>query len=558
MWGGARRDRLLIIVPVFVFTCCGGGCGGGAGGGVQPPPLIEDFAIHLSTSSATITQGDSSAPISVSITPLNGFSGDVSVALSGLPAGLTSNPASPFSVSTSQSISVILGAASDAPVGQFSISALATSGTLSHAAPLSLTVQSGVALNLSRSAYVRTDSVVLLDAPPGEPHRRHIVFDAAGDRFFVANQAMNRVDVVSASSSALLASIDVPAATSVDLSTDGSTLWVGTALEQLLAIDTHSLQVKQRIPVAGLIPIPGVVFNRPVELVTAPGGKLWVRLRQPAVAQSLLAFWDPATNIFTNLTPSAPAIFQKGLGVKARSGDSRFVFAGANDTSGEAVLLDSFGNVVAGPQVLGAGTITFGALNADGSHAAALLSTGSAQQLLLLDARLNLLASYSTSGATSVLFSRDGQTIYLAEALGNGRVITALSASNLQIAGQIPDLPVAGVPSVLEAVDSGELLCALSNRGVSFLDASQFVTLTAPAPLFAGAPVALPAEGANSGGTAVTLSGTDFSGNATVRYGSQNAVTAGNVSSSQLQSASPATHVHPERMRVSEERSPVF
>jgi hypothetical protein len=103
--------------------------------------------------------------------------------------------------------------------------------------------------------------------------------------------------------------------------------------------------------------------------VTTPTGELFVRLHQPSVAQWLLALWDPASNVFyTNLTTSAPSVFQNGLGVMARSGDHSRLFAGANDTSGEAVLFDSSGNVLAGPQVLSAGTIAFAALNADGGR----------------------------------------------------------------------------------------------------------------------------------------------------------------------------------------------
>jgi hypothetical protein len=75
------------------------------------------------------------------------------------------------------------------------ISAQATSGSISHSAPLSLTIQSGVAANVPRSAFLRDDSVAVVDTPSGEPRRRQIVYDAMGKRFFVANSAMNRVEV---------------------------------------------------------------------------------------------------------------------------------------------------------------------------------------------------------------------------------------------------------------------------------------------------------------------------------------------------------------------------
>jgi hypothetical protein len=89
-----------------------------------------------------------------------------------------------------------------------------------------------------KSSFVRTDSVKGIDAPASEPHRRHTVYDAAGKGFFVANGAMNRVDVLSPSSAAPLASIDVPGASSVDLSPDGATLWVGSLPGWVPSLDT--------------------------------------------------------------------------------------------------------------------------------------------------------------------------------------------------------------------------------------------------------------------------------------------------------------------------------
>ncbi len=534
MWGGARQSLLVSLAAAISFTGCGGGNGGEGGGGVQPPPPAPDFSISVTPSSVTVTQSDTNST-AVSITPENGFTGTVTVTLTGVPSDITTNPVSPFTVTSGQPISIIFGAAPNASTGNFSLSALGTSGSLSHSSPLALTIQAGVVQNLSHTTYLRTDTVGLLDNPVGEPHRRHIIYDSAGQRFFAANQAMNRVDVLSGSGNSVMAAIDAPGATSLDLSTDGATLWVATALEQILAVDTQSLQIKRRYPVAGVIPIPGVVFNRPTELVATPGGKLLVRLRQPAVAQSLLALWDPASNTATNLTPSAPAVFQKGLGVMARSGDHNRLFAGANDNSGEAVLFDGSGNVLAGPQALTTGAILFAALNADGSRIAVLAGATGNPTLLLFDSHFNWLGSYTSVSATGLVFSPDGQTLYVAEALGSGRVITALSYNNLQKMGQVPDLTIAGVPSLIEDINASQVLCGLSNRGVSFLDVSQFVALNSPAPVFAASPVAQPSEGSNTGGTSITLGGANFSGNASIRFGSQSAIGANSVSNSQIQ-----------------------
>jgi hypothetical protein len=109
-----------------------------------------------------------------------------------------------------------------------------------------LTIQPGPLLNAPKSSFVRNDFVGSVDAPAGEPHRRHIVYDAVGKRFFAANGAMNRVDVLSTASATVLTCIDVPGASSVDLSPDGATLWVGSAVKYAFAVSTQNLQVTQR------------------------------------------------------------------------------------------------------------------------------------------------------------------------------------------------------------------------------------------------------------------------------------------------------------------------
>jgi len=487
----------------------------------------------------SLPQGGTSAPVTVSVTPENGFAGNVQVTLSGIPSGIISNPASPFSVAAGQNVAVVFGAAFNASTGQFPVTAQGSSGSLSHSSDLSLSIQAGTAQNLPRSIYVRNDSVLLLDSPAGEPHRRHVVYDAAGKRFFVANRAMNRVEVFASSDASLQSTIDVPGASSVDLSADGATLWVGTALEQILAVNTTSLQVEARYPVAGLTPIPNVVFDRPTEVLSLATGKLLVRLRQPSASEALLALWDPASNLSTNLTPAAPALFQSGVGVMARSGDHTRVIVAANDSSGEMGVFSSSGTLLTGPKALGAGAISFAAANSDGSRFAVVFGAPGVSQVFLLDANLNSLGSYASPSATGIIFSRDGQTLFVAEPFGNGHVVTALSVPNLPKLGQIPDLVVEGIPTILEDADETQLLVGLSNRGLNFLDAANPTTLPQNAPVFASAPVAQPAEGSNAGGASIALNGSNFSSNPQVRFGLQSAVNATAESSTQLQVTSP-------------------
>jgi hypothetical protein len=532
---GVHNSAFLIASFVIFLS----GCGGGGGGGAQPPPPQPDFTIGLSTATVSIAQGSSSAPVSVTVTGLNGFSGSVSVTVSGAPTGVTSNPASPFSVSAGQPVSVIIGASPNAAAGQFNLSAQASSGSLSHSAPLSLTIQSGVALNLPRSTFLRNDSVAGADSPADEPRRRQIVYDASGKRFFVANSAMNRVEVYSDTNPSLLSVTDAPAASSVDLSTDGATLWVGTNTEELLALSAASLQVIGRYPMAGISPIPGEVFNRPREALALATGKLAVRLRQSAASESLLALWDPTSNTATDLTPRAPAVFQNGLGVMARSSDRTRLLAASNDSSGGAVVLDANGSVVGGPQVLGSGKIISLAANSDGSRFAALISAAGVQQVGLLDGLLNSLGSYPATNAIGIVFSRDGQTLYVSEAFGNGRVITALAVSNLQKLGQVSDLAVQGIPTAVEEMDDSQFAWGRGNRGLGMIDVSSPAMLPLPAPSLASAPAVLPAEGPNAGGTLLSIGGVNFPAGAQIRFGAQTPITASVTGGSQMRVTSP-------------------
>ncbi len=74
-------------------------------------------------------------------TALNGFTGNVSVALSGLPAGVTANPAS-LSLTPGTPQSVTLTAGNNAPAGSANVVFTGTSGSLTHTATLALTVSS--------------------------------------------------------------------------------------------------------------------------------------------------------------------------------------------------------------------------------------------------------------------------------------------------------------------------------------------------------------------------------------------------------------------------------
>ena len=156
------------------------------------------------------------------------------------------------------------------------------------------------------------------------------------------------------------------------------------------------------------------------------------------------------------------------------------------------------------------------AANSNGSQLAALINAAGGQQVMLFDTALNSLGSYAATNAAGIVFSRDGQTLYVSEVFGNGRVITALSAGGLQKLGQVSDLAVQGIPTAIEEMDDSQLAWGRGNRGIGVIDVSSPTALPLPAPVLASAPAALPAEGPNAGGTSVTINGSNFPAGAVV------------------------------------------
>ncbi|MGB9465933.1 MAG: IPT/TIG domain-containing protein [Candidatus Acidiferrum sp.] len=501
------------------------GCGGGSSS-IQPPsppPPQPDFSIGFSQNSVNVQQGATSPAVNLSVNSLNGFTGSVQMTLSGLPAGVISNPSSPFSLAAGSSVPILFSAAANTGTGSFTVMAEGVNGSLSHPANLGLTIQTGVVTNLSRTAYARTDSTPAMDDPTGEPRHRRIAYDPAHQLVFVANRAMNRVEVFSATNAIRVGQVSIPGASSADLSADGSAVWIGTVTEQVVAIDTSSLQVRARYELTGLQPLPNTLFDRPEELLALSGGNVVMRLRQSQTGEALLALWNPSSNTLTNLTSTEPQLFQNGLGAMARTGDHTKVLVASGDSSGELAVYDSNGNVLAGPHGLGTGTIPLVAANPDGSRLAAVLISNGSSQVLLLDGSLNQLATHASSAVNGVVFSRDGQFLYVSENAAAPPVITSLDGHTLSAIGQVPDLWIVGRRTEIEDVDSTKLLFGIANRGISFVDAANPGSLPATAPTFAGPPSAQPAEGPNAGGTATVLAGQNFEPTAQVLFGSQSA-----------------------------------
>ncbi len=536
-----RLRRCAPDASVALLLLALSGCGGGSSSiqAPPPPPPQPDFSLGFSQNSVNLQQGTTSSAINLSVNPLNGFTGPVQVTLTGLPAGVLSNPQSPFSIAAGASTPILFSAAANAATGNSMLTAEGTSGSLSHPASLSLTIQSGLVATLPRTAYARTDSIPAKDDPSDEPHHRHIAYDPTHQLVFVANRAMNRVEIFSTTTETRVAQVSVSGASSADLSSDGATVWIGTVTEQIAAIDTSSLQVKARYEITGLQPLPNTLFDRPEELLALSSGKLMMRLRQSQTGEGLLALWTPSSNTLANLTFTEPQLFKNGLGAMARTGDQRKVLVAASDGSGELAVYDANGNILGGPHGVGNGTIPLVAANPDGTRYAVVFVSNGASQVLLLDGSFNQLATHASSAVNGLIFSRDGGVLYVSENAASPPVITALDGHGLNALGQVPDLWIAGGRTEIEDVDATKLLFGVANRGLAFVDAANPGSLPAAVPAFAAPPSATPSEGTNAGGTATVLAGQNFEVTANLLFGTQSAPNASVVGKTQIDATSP-------------------
>jgi regulation of enolase protein 1 (concanavalin A-like superfamily)/uncharacterized membrane protein len=101
---------------------------------VNPPP---NFTLSASPSSLTVTQGSSGAS-TITVNPLNGFNGSVSLSASGLPNGVTPgfSPGSTTGTST-----LTLTASGTATTGTVTVTVAGTSGSLTKTTTISLTIR---------------------------------------------------------------------------------------------------------------------------------------------------------------------------------------------------------------------------------------------------------------------------------------------------------------------------------------------------------------------------------------------------------------------------------
>ena len=143
--------RILLRVLAVGLALVAAGCGTHTAATLTTNPSGPNFSLSVSVSALTITAGGGGESVSVTENGLGGFTGPVSVALSGLPAGVAPIPTG-LTLTAGIPQTVTLTAAASATIGTSTITFTGTSGSVARTATVALTVDApGKALDFSLS-----------------------------------------------------------------------------------------------------------------------------------------------------------------------------------------------------------------------------------------------------------------------------------------------------------------------------------------------------------------------------------------------------------------------
>jgi hypothetical protein len=320
-----------LTIVFLAMTACGGG------GGSQTPPPTPDFSLAVSPTSQTVNAG-ASAVVSLSANPISGFSSQVGIQVMGLPSGVSVSPSN-ISLVPGTTQPVTFTAAANAATGTATVTFTGTSGSLTHTARLTLTVNSAFSGGPGRNRYLRSDATTPYFA---WLNQHWTVFHPGTSRFFVTDPYSGRVFVFDATSETEIGSILIPGAYGIDETPDHSTLYVGTLIGDVYAVDPVAMTVAKRYIASEIGPYGFEAFSA---LVMADGrlALLGAQGGIPSVdGSSAFAIWNPADNSIilygaTGLIQGLPVpcgAFMGNIGGFALTADRSTIMLGSIDSDG--------------------------------------------------------------------------------------------------------------------------------------------------------------------------------------------------------------------------------
>ncbi len=404
-------------------------------------------------SSASIQFGTSANPgVSFVITP----------SVTGLPAGTTAT-FTPASFPVGQSVTVTLTAAGNAPISQnqtVTLTGTPSTGALPASSSFLADVTPPGRLLDNRTDFTSTE---------GTPYAA--VYDSVHHQIFVSNVSWNRVDVISSTTHRIIKSIPIPGPQGIDITQDGTTVWVGTVTQQVFGIDTSQLS-----PTRYLLPQYQGYPWVDNQLIALADGTVLLNFG-PGLNSGIeyAAIWNPSTN---SLTPPGSPNSGFGRGALLRSGDGTKVYSFTPDSENCHIVVYSVATQslsALSPQTEVCGLY---AVNHDGSQ----LVVENNGAVGLYDSSLNLLSTLVPNNAAAsgyfsgnFVFSQDRTSLF---EVANSE-ITTFSTTTMSVLGTAPSLvqptmPTMAYPNGPVGVDTTGMLFEIQSFGIGFDDSTYF------------------------------------------------------------------------------------
>jgi hypothetical protein len=360
--------------------------------------------LAVAPSTVTLAQGGASQNVQVTVTPQNGFSGTVSVALTGLQNGVTPVPAS-LSVTSGTPATLSLSATTASSISQQAVTFTGTS--------------SGGIVSIAMLQVNVTGTAVSDPFLPVGGSMTHGFYDETRQLLFAANHGLNEIDVISGKNFTIQARVPVHQPWGVDQMADGKTLVIGTEGQEIVTMDEDTYAVTEH-PYGFLAGSAFALFF-PNVIAMANGKVIMIGQEQGVDSDNILDGgqylfeWNSNTNTFSQLEPPPSSSTLWESDSLARSADHKWAaFASGNFYlySSDSDSMTSIPLSTVNPTSI-SGQISGYALNADGS----VIAVASGTQVNFVNRSFAQLGSVSIppfpAGRTAIQFSGDGTKLYL-------------------------------------------------------------------------------------------------------------------------------------------------
>ena len=334
-----------------------------------------------------------------------------------------------------------------------------------------------------------------------EPPLQVMVYDAARQQVFVSVLARNLVLVFDAQTHLQKAAIPVPTPLCMDLSPDGSTLYIGTGTSRVYALNAATLHVRQVLDSAGVLPGG---FSA-ASLFTLNDGRLFILPGAGVDGAGNPILWSIASG-------TAKVITTALIGAATRSADHSSVLVASPDTSGNISIFSTATDQFISTPYPPADIVQRVAANPVRDQFAVSDLNGN---VFVYDSHLQLLGSmriepvgqFGGQRLNGMVFSGDGSRLHLFV----DQTIQEYDTSAFQQQGVMAQPYAVGIfaDPLPYAEDNSDLIFAVNEEGLDFIDVSTIHNSglkSVPFGFSYGLVYLSPNTGSASGGTAISSS----------------------------------------------------